>query len=67
MTTGTQWAVEYPSNSLLTEEQKTQISNSFNNPKLQSCNTRDEVKQAILKITGIPFLQPSYIVKQLSI
>jgi hypothetical protein len=67
MTTGTQWAVEYPSNSLLTEEQKTQISNSFNNSKLQSCNTRDEVKQAILKITGIPFLQPSYIVKQLSI
>ncbi len=66
-TVETKWSVEYPSNSLLTEEQKSQISSSFSDPKLQSCETRDQVKQAVLKLTGIPFLQPSYIVKNLSL
>ncbi len=66
MTTTTRWSIEYPSNSLLTAEQKSQIDAVFNNPEIQNRETRDEIKQVILKLTGIPFLTPSYIIRDLS-
>lgn len=66
MTTATRWSIEYPTDSLLTEEQKTQISSVFSDPTLQSRETRDEIKQVILKLTGIPYLTPSYIIRDLT-
>jgi|LakMenEpi03Aug12_release.lakeMendotaPanAssembly.Ray.scaffolds.fasta_scaffold3520027_2 hypothetical protein len=59
------WSIEYPTGSLLTIEQKSQISSIEDNLLIQKCNTRDEVKQVILDLTNLPYLQPSYIIKKL--
>ena len=59
------WSIEYQTGSLLTIEQKSQISSIEDNLLIQKCNTRDEVKQVILDLTNLPYLQPSYIIKKL--
>jgi hypothetical protein len=64
-TTETKWSIEYPTGSLLTIEQKSQINSVMDNPLIQKCNTRDEVKQVILDLTNLPYTQPSYIVRKL--
>jgi hypothetical protein len=65
VTTEKKWSIEYPTGSLLTIEQKSQISSIEDNPLIQKCNTRDEVKQVILDLTNLPYTQPSYIVRKL--
>jgi len=65
VTTEKKWSIEYPTGSLLTIEQKSQISSVEDNPLIQKCNTRDEVKQVILDLTNLPYTQPGYIVRKL--
>jgi hypothetical protein len=59
------WSIEYPIGSLLTIEQKSQINSVVDNPLIQNCSTRDQVKQAILDLTNLPYLIPSYIIRNL--
>jgi hypothetical protein len=65
VTTEKKWSIEYPTGSLLTNEQKSQINAIIDSPLIQNCSTRDQVKQEILNLTNLPFLIPSYIVKKL--
>jgi hypothetical protein len=59
------WSIEYPTGSLFTIEQKSLISSIEDNPLIQKCDTRDEVKQVILDLTNLPYIQPGYIVRKL--
>ena len=65
VTTEKKWSIEYPTVSLLTNEQKSQINSVVDNPLIQNCSTRDQVKQAILDLTNLPYLIPSYIIRNL--
>lgn len=58
-----EWVIEFPDKSLLSAEEKSKAQAVMSDPKIQNCQTRDEVKQVIFKLCGVEYLTPSYVVR----
>ncbi len=56
-----EWQVTFPADSLLNEEEKSKVQAIMTDLKIQACQTRDEAKAVILKLTGVEPYTPSYI------
>jgi hypothetical protein len=54
------WTIRFPSNTLLTEEEQSIITQAVANGDIEKCNTREEIKEALLYSTRIQHRDRTY-------
>jgi hypothetical protein len=59
--------IEIPDGTPYTTVEKEKLLSMNSHPDVVNCTTRDEVKALVLKVTGVVYYVPGYVVKRIPI